>query len=272
MTSTAARAQDQAGYDAWRAQRWAELAGPGGKASVVARAVVSGPGDHVIDGVPGRWSTDGSGALIVSAEPGDGVLVDGALVAGRAEVPTGQSFTLPGGRTGMVGGGAGSYGVVVLDEGALERSRLVGIDAYDHAPAWVLRGELRPVPDGRRVEVERLTVPRSTDRMPAPVDLAFTVDGVEHVLTVVEEIPGQGLVIFTDETSGTDTPEIGRWLTLPLAPPGTAVTVDLNRVTLSHHHVAPRVFTCPLAPAGNHLPFRVEAGERRLVYAPGPAS
>ncbi|MBB5077880.1 hypothetical protein [Nonomuraea endophytica] len=28
----------------------------------------------------------------------------------------------------------------------------------------------------------------------------------------------------------------------------------------------PSVFVCPLSPPGNHLPMRVEAGERALVY------
>jgi ketosteroid isomerase-like protein len=80
-------------------------------------------------------------------------------------------------------------------------------------------------------------------------------------------MPGQRLVVFTDETNGTETPDIGRWLVLPLLEPGSTLTVDFNQATLSHHHVNPAVFTCPLSPPGNHLPMRVEAGERALVYA-----
>jgi uncharacterized protein (DUF1684 family) len=237
---------------------------------VVAKAMVSGRDPITIHGVPGRWATDEAGDLTVRAAPGDGIVIGGVVADGTVAVPSGASFTLPGGRVGMVGGGAGSYGVVVQDHAAVARSGLAGIDAYPYESGWVLRGEYRRVPAGRRATVERLTTPRSTDHMPAPVDLAFTVGDVEHVLTVVEEIPGQGLVIFTDETSGDQTPDIGRWLTLPLAEPGTAVTVDLNRVTLSN--IAPNVFTCPLSPAGNHLPFRLEAGERALVYRESPAA
>ncbi|MCP2266854.1 DUF1684 domain-containing protein [Promicromonospora thailandica] len=259
-------------HEAWRAARWLELSGPGGKASVVAKAMVSGRDPVTIHGVPGRWAIDAAGGLTVTAATRDGIVVDGTVADGTVAVPSGTSFTLPGGLTGMVGGGAGSYGVVVQDRAAVGRSGLAGVDAYAYDPGWVLRGEYRGAPDGRRATVERLTTPRRTDRMPAPADLAFTVGGVEYVLTVVEEIPGQGLVIFTDETSGNGTPEIGRWLTLPLAAPGTAVTVDLNRVTLSNYHIAPRVFTCPLSPAGNHLPFRLEAGERALVYREHPTA
>ena len=257
-------------HEAWRSGRWLELTGPGGKASVVAKAVVSGTEERAIHGVPGRWATNEAGSLTVAATARDGIVVDGVLVDGAAEVPPGKSLTLSDGRAGMVGGADGSYGVVVLDEGAVARSHLAAIDAYPYEPAWLFTGEYRKVPEGRRAMVERLTVPRSTDLMPAPVDLAVVLDGVEHVLTVVEEIPGQGLVIFTDETSGAQTPDIGRWLNLPLDEPGTAVTVDFNRATLSNYHVSPLVFTCPLSPAGNHLPIRVEAGERRLLYTDTP--
>ncbi|MEV6227742.1 DUF1684 domain-containing protein [Saccharopolyspora shandongensis] len=113
----------------------------------------------------------------------------------------------------------------------------------------------------------RLTTPRSTEAISAPVDLAVSINGTEYVLSVLEDMPGQRLVVFTDETNGTETPEIGRWLVLPLLKPGSTLTVDFNQATLSHHHLAPAVFTCPLSPPGNHLPMRVEAGERALVYA-----
>lgn len=52
---------------------------------------------------------------------------------------------------------------------------------------------------------------------------------------------------------------------LPLAPAGTEVIVDLNKITVSYHHISPTVFTCPLPPEGNHIPLRIEAGERGLL-------
>ncbi|MFC8801393.1 DUF1684 domain-containing protein [Promicromonospora sp. NPDC057138] len=69
--------------------------------------------------------------------------------------------------------------------------------------------------------------------MSAPVDLRVTIAGTEYLLTVLEDIPGQRLVVFTDETNGTKTPEIGRWLVLPLLDPGSTLTVDLNRASES---------------------------------------
>jgi uncharacterized protein (DUF1684 family) len=265
---SAHRAADDAPaeYAAWRTARWDEIAGPNGKAKVVANGKVIGRDTQVIPDVPGQWSTTEAGALTVTATAGDGVKVNGTTADGTVEVPSGGSLEFPGGRVGFAGGSDGAYGLVVMDHEAVARSGLSGIDTYPRDPAWVLEGEYRAAPDGRRIEVERLTDPRSTEAILAPVDLAVTIDGTEYVLAVLEDMPGQRLVIFTDETNGTETPDIGRWLVLPLVEPGTTLTVDFNQATLSHHHLVPAIFTCPLSPPGNHLPLRIEAGERALVY------
>ncbi len=206
--------------------------------------------------------------MTVTATAGDGVTVDGDVVNGTVDVPSGSPLGFPGGHVGFAGGAEGVYGLVVMDHEAVTRSGLSGIDTYPYDPARVFEGEYRAAPEGRRIEVGRLTAPRSTEAVLAPVDLAVTVDGTEYVLSVLEDMPGQRLVIFTDETNGTGTPDIGRWLVLPLLEPGSTLTVDFNRATLSHHHLVPAVFTCPLSPPGNHLPVRVEAGERALVHGP----
>lgn len=261
----AARRHAPAEYTEWRKARWEEVAGPNGKVKIVAKAFITGRDPQTFEGIPGEWATTETGALMVSAAAGDGVKVGGIAVAGTAEVPSGTPLEFPGGQAGFAGGADGSYGLIVTDEAALVRSGITGIERYPYDPAWVFQGEYREAPEGRRIEVPRLTVPRSPGTFSAPVDLAITVNGTEYVLTVIEEVPGQAQVIFTDLTNGDTTPEIGRWLVLPMGAPGTTLTVDFNRVTLSHHHLAPPVFTCPLAPDGNHLPIRIEAGERALV-------
>lgn len=265
MSSDTTYAETEDEFRAWREGRWNEIIGPGGKASVAAKTVISGPEEQSVAGIPGIWRINDEGNLTVTATAADGIRVDDALVEETVAVPPGRSLTFADGQVGMVGGADGSYGLVVLDEQAVVRSGLTGIDSFPYDPRWILRGVFKEVEPERRTLVERLTEPRTTDHMPAPVDLAFTVDGTEIELTVVEEIPGQGLIVFTDETSGKDTPGIGRWLVVPLAPAGTEVVVDLNKIIVSYHHISPTVFTCPLPPAGNHIPLRIEAGERNLL-------
>ncbi|MDT5027934.1 MAG: uncharacterized protein QOE61_4360 [Micromonosporaceae bacterium] len=253
-------------YQAWRKGRWGEIAGPNGKAKVVANGKVIGREVYTIPGVPGQWSTTEAGALSVTAALEDGVKVNGDPVDGTADVPSGSPLEFPGGRVGFVGGSDGAYGLVVMDHEAVARSGLRGIHTYPYDAAWVFEGEYRKAPESRRIEVGRLTSPRSTEAILAPVDLAVTINGTEYVLAVLEDMPGQRLVVFTDETTGGETPEIGRWLVLPLLEPGSKLTVDFNQATLSHHHLSPSVFTCPLSPPGNHLPMRIGAGERALIY------
>ena len=253
-------------YRAWRRARWQDIAGPNGKAKIVANGTVIGRDTHVIAGVPGQWSTTAAGALTVTATAEDGVTVNGERAIGTIEVPLGASLVLPQGRVGLVTGSDGAYGLVVRDDAALAESGITGIDTYPYDPAWVVEGEYREAPRGRRIEVGRLTTPRSTEAIPAPVDLAVVIGRTEHVLTVLEDSPGRRLVIFTDETNGTETPDIGRWLVLPALDPGSTVTVDFNQATLSYHHVNPAIFFCPLSPPGNNLPMRIQAGERAYVY------
>ena len=65
---------------------------------------------------------------------------------------------------------------------------------------------------------------------------------------------------FLDETSGTVTYGAGRYLDLDPEEDGTYV-LDFN---LAYHPscVYDARFSCPLTPAENRLPVRIEAGER----------
>lgn len=253
-------------YDAWRRARWLDIAGTRGKAKVVGNGQVVGRDPRVIEGVPGWWSTNEAGALTVTAAARDGVMVDGATVEGTVVLVDGSRLEFPGGRRGFASGSDGSYSVVVFDDAALADSGITGIDTYPHDPDWVVEGRYRKAPEGRRIEVERLSNPLSVHQIPSPVDLAVTIAGTEYVLAVLEDSPGRRLVVFTDETNGAGTPDIGRWLVLPLLASDGALTVDFNKTTLSYHHVRPAIFHCPLSPPGNHLPMRIEVGERAYRY------
>ncbi|WP_128382028.1 DUF1684 domain-containing protein [Streptomyces cavernae] len=258
--------QRPADFDAWLDERWKEIAGVNGKGTVAAKAVINGQAPRAIDDLPGMWATTATGALSLTARAADGVCVNGEPVDGTTDVPSGATVELPGGLTAFAGGADGSYGVVVMDQTRVRRTGLSGIDRFPYDPAWVFEGRYQ-AREGRHIEVERLTAPRSLDLISAPVDVVVTIHGTEYVLAVLEESPGRRLVIFTDETSGDSTPTIGRWLVLPLLEPGSPVSIDFNKATLSYHHLNQDVFTCPLAPPGNDLPLRIEAGERALTHA-----
>lgn len=92
----------------------------------------------------------------------------------------------------------------------------------------------------------------------------FTVDGKELSLEVHRLLePGIGeesiSIFFTDETSGTETYPVGRYVD-PEPMPGGQYVVDFNRCynpacAFSDH------YNCPIPPEANHLPVSIRAGE-----------
>jgi uncharacterized protein len=103
--------------------------------------------------------------------------------------------------------------------------------------------------------------------------LSFDVDGQPLRLTAYElegaHSDGRVFVPFLDATSGTETYGAGRYLDLEPDEDGT-YAIDFN---LAYHPscVYQPKFSCPLTPAENRLPVRIEAGER-LADAGGHAS
>ena len=93
--------------------------------------------------------------------------------------------------------------------------------------------------------------------------LRFELDGAPRQLTAYtfDEGGGESLFVpFLDQTSGTETYGAGRYLDLEPEADGT-YALDFN---LAYHPscVYDPKFSCPLTPAENRLPLRIEAGER----------
>ena len=93
--------------------------------------------------------------------------------------------------------------------------------------------------------------------------LRFELGGAPRQLTAYTFDGGDGeslFVPFLDQTSGTETYGAGRYLDLEPELDGT-YSLDFN---LAYHPscVYDAKFSCPLTPAENRLPIRIEAGER----------
>ena len=93
--------------------------------------------------------------------------------------------------------------------------------------------------------------------------LRFELDGAPRQLTAYTFDGGDGqslFVPFLDGTSGSETYGAGRYLDLEPEADGT-YALDFN---LAYHPscVYDAKFSCPLTPAENRLPVRIEAGER----------
>ncbi|MBU8820823.1 DUF1684 domain-containing protein [Mycolicibacterium goodii] len=256
-----------ADLQAWKSARWAEIDGPQGVAGVVLMEMLSRSG-QIVPGIPGTWDPVSKEGLTLTANKSDGVIVDGQLLDGTVAVGSKTNIEFPGGRLGSVGGAEGVYGLRVWDPCAPNLTQLQGISYFPYDPAWVVDAEYRAASTDRTVTVKRLTTPLTDDEIRAPGDLVFDAAGRRHTLRVIETVPGQRLVVFTDSTSGEQTPSIGRWLKLPDATDGGPLKIDFNRAILAHHTFSP-TFGCPLPPAGNHVQIPVEAGECAPIRAEG---
>ncbi|HEY0807772.1 MAG TPA: DUF1684 domain-containing protein, partial [Pseudonocardiaceae bacterium] len=134
-----------------------------------------------------------------------------------------------------------------------------GVPTFEPDETWALRGRFEPFDEPRPTTVGAV-VEGLSHVYTSPGLVRFERDGVEHTLTAFNGKTGGLSILFTDATSGVTTYAANR--SLAVAPPedGTVV-LDFNRAVN-----LPCAFTdyatCPLPPAGNHLPFAVEAGER----------
>jgi len=109
-----------------------------------------------------------------------------------------------------------------------------------------------PTSDGRLRDAERAGT------------LSFDLGGSRQRLTgyrFSKDRSGSVFVPFLDVTSGTETYGAGRYLDLDPDPDDGTYVLDFN---LAYHPscVYDARFSCPLTPAENRLPLRIEAGER----------
>ncbi|GGL61128.1 DUF1684 domain-containing protein [Halocalculus aciditolerans] len=146
-----------------------------------------------------------------------------------------------------------------------------GLDYYEPDPEYrvVARYEPRQTP-----ETVVLEMAKGSDGGDGPSEaeyeaaaaFGFTVGGEFTTLTGYRT-PGQEtlLVPFTDETTGDTTPAMGRYLDVDVegvdARDEVALDFNLAYAPFAHYDDA---YASPLPPTDNHVPARIDAGERTL--------
>ena len=94
----------------------------------------------------------------------------------------------------------------------------------------------------------------------------FAIDGKPQKLTAlnVSATPKEGddlFLAFRDATTGVETYEVGRYMTVRVGPPGSAYTLDFNGATNPLCNYSPH-YNCPIPPRENVLTVPVRAGEK----------
>jgi uncharacterized protein (DUF1684 family) len=223
-------------WQAWKTEREKTLADPYGWLALVSLDWLETT-PRAYDGLPGVWWQDDD--AVYWQNEGEPTRVE----AGDVEIEVARR---------------GGYLIRVHDPKAEVLRNFRGVPSYEPQENWVLEGVYEPfdapVPTRVGAVVEGLS-----HVYEAPGRVRFTHNGAEHTLTAFNGRNGGLSILFTDETSGVTTYAANR--SLAATPVDGKVVLDFNCATN-----LPCAFTdfatCPLPPAGNHLPFSVEAGEK----------
>jgi hypothetical protein len=136
-----------------------------------------------------------------------------------------------------------------------------GIEYYRPDAAWSLTGQYEAV-DPHDVQIP------STAGMDNPYtkvgSLTVRIGGTTYKLTVLDDGDGDMFVPFRDGTSGVETYEGGRYLSINVAS-DARVRVDFNGAR-NPWCVYDEEFICPLPPVENWIAERIPAGEK--MYLP----
>jgi uncharacterized protein (DUF1684 family) len=143
-----------------------------------------------------------------------------------------------------------------LDHPALQEFK--GVERYPPDTAWRIRARL--VRPALQTYIPVTNVLGQTTRNPSPGKVEFELKGIDYTLDALEE--GNLLfILFADETNGWETYPSGRFLYASKPGPDGSLELDFNKSINPPCAFTPYA-TCPLPPAQNRLPLKVEAGER----------
>lgn len=218
----------------------------------------------MFDDVPGVWSSDGDHAY-VDAEAADELLVDGTPVEGRSQMTVAETSRVSWLRWNDVDiellRRGGRFAIRLRAKTSPHRESFTGVPTYDYDPAWVIRGQFHPYPEGRRVEVATYR-PELRQSLTAAGEVEFTLNGAPQRL-VVTSIKSGLSVEFHDPTNDTET---AAWRQLKFDDPAAdgTVTLDFNR-TINMWFAFSDHVTCPRPAEGNSLTVPVLAGEQKYA-------
>lgn len=216
------------------------------------------------DDVPGTWSSSAHGVHVVLGH-GEELVVDGDRVAGDHHfdhVDESGDLASFGDAVVEVSRRDGHFMIRPRHPDNPVRTNYRGTPSYPANLDWVVTGRLISYDPPHSITVGA-TVEGLEHIYESPGELEFSREGLRlRLIAFNGEEPNLLFIIFTDQTSGTTTYAACRFLSVNgPGPDGTAI-IDFNRATnppCAYTDFA----TCPLPPPGNHLPLRVEAGERR---------
>jgi len=157
------------------------------------------------------------------------------------------------------------FGIRVKDKNNPVLKNFRGLNFFPIDPAWRIEAIYKPYPEPKIIEIASIIGTVDTDTCPGA--LIFQIDGQTYSLDVIAD-PGtrELYVMFTDETTGKGTYGNGRQLSTAPPDENGKVMVDFNKAFNWPCAYTPYA-TCPIPPKQNHIPVRIEAGEKNYQVA-----
>jgi uncharacterized protein (DUF1684 family) len=154
-------------------------------------------------------------------------------------------------------------GVRVKDSDSRTRGEFKGLEYYPISPKWRIEARFEPYQPPKIIPITNVL--GMTDDETSPGALAFELEGKTYRIDpIVEKGETDLFVIIADGTTGKETYGAGRYLYVSPPDSSRKVVIDFNQA-----YSPPCAFTnfatCPLPPRQNHLPFRIEAGEKKYA-------
>ena len=156
-------------------------------------------------------------------------------------------------------------GVRVKDSQAAARLQFKGLEYFPTDPRWRVEARFEPYQPAKMIPITNVLGMTSDETSPGA--LAFDLDGKTYRIDpILEKGETDYFIMLADETTGSETYGAGRYLYVSPADASGKVVVDFNKA-----YNPPCAFsayaTCPLPPRQNHLPLRIEAGEKKYAGA-----
>ena len=156
-------------------------------------------------------------------------------------------------------------GVRVKNTESRTRREFKGLEYYPIDPKWRIEARFEPYQPPKTIPITNVLSMTADETSPGA--LAFEFDGKTYRIDpILEKGETDLFVMIADETTGRETYGAGRYLYVSPPDASGKVVIDFNKA-----YGPPCAFTnfatCPLPPRQNHLPFRVEAGEKKYAGA-----
>ena len=196
------------------------------------------------------------------------VTMDGSPLRDDSD-PAGQSVvklgTLSFGVIKRADNGVDKFAIRMRDPNSEAHTNFKGLEYFPADPAYRVEAQFHPYQPPKKLTITNVL--GMTSEEVAPGVLEFNLKGQTFKLEpILEQGETDLFIIFKDATSGKDTYPAARYLYASPPDANGKTIVDFNRAYNPPCAFTPYA-TCPLPPAQNKLPIRIEAGEKKYAGA-----